>query len=83
MSLAGMATTSAEVVGVGSGRVGTSNKSSKREKSQQAMFNKHSKSSLNITMESMVAMSNMITPAAEAKLDESNEMLIKDFTLAH
>ena len=79
MSLAGMAT-SAEVVGVASGRVGTANKSANRDKS---MFNKHSKSSLNITMDSMVAMSNMITPAAEINLDESNETLIKDFTLAH
>ena len=31
----------------------------------------------------MAAMSNMITPAAQGKLDESNDMLIKDFTLAH
>ena len=33
-------------------------------------------------MESMAAMSNIITPAADAGLDESNDMLIKDFTLA-
>lgn len=34
-------------------------------------------------MDSLAARSNMITPAAEASLDESNDVLIKDFTLAH
>ena len=66
-----------------SGRVGTGDKNYKRKKSQQlGQSKKHSKSSLNITMESMAAMSNIITPAAGAGLDESNDMLIKDFTLA-
>jgi len=63
------------------GRVGATAGKSKRKKSTQGLAKKHCKSTLDITMESM-ALSNMITPAAEAKLDESNEMLIKDFTLA-
>lgn len=64
------------------GRVGATAGKNKRKKSTQGMSKKkHCKSTLDITMESM-ALSNMITPAAEAKLDESNEMLIKDFTLA-
>ena len=61
----------------------TGSKNHKRKKSTHLLSKKHCKSSLDITMDSMAARSNMITPAAEEKLDESNEMLIKDFTLAH
>ena len=58
-------------------RLGTTAiKTYKRKKSTHVMTKKHCKSSLNITMDSMAAMSNIITPAAEARLDESNEMLI-------
>ena len=44
----------------------TVGKKHKRKKSTQLMSKKHCKSSLDITMDSLAARSNMITPAAEA-----------------
>lgn len=57
------------------GKAGKTAGKSKRKKSTNAASKKHYKSNLDITMESM-ALSNIINPAVEAKLDESNELLI-------